>query len=520
MQHHEQINTLTTNSPGPSADDNILTAASGGGILMFGNIIEFVGRFAFGIIIARSIGATGYGLTVLGVTVATFLAILAKLGLQSGFVHFLPFAVRKKDPIRIWDILQTGLILSGAIGLGLGVLLSLSSGLLAEKLFHEPALVPILRWAGIAVPLMAIGELLMAASRGFMQMQYQVIAGNIIQNIGKLFLSVLFIYFGMGAVGVMSAYSITWIVIVGVMLYFVNRLFPLRHHRFYISKQATRSLLSFSLPVWGTQLVNRFSSNFDVFFLSTLGTLASVGIYSATLRIQLLGFTFLAAMEMASKPIISDLYTAGDIKQLGHLYQSLTRWCLTFVLPYFITIVFFAAPILAIFGDEFRSGALTLVILSLGMLVNGGTGICGAMVIMTGQTRLEFLNIVGVVVLNTILDVILIPKWGMVGAAIGGSLSLSLINIARLIEIHWLLKLWPYNASFAKPLLASAISLSVMFLVTRLIPADINIVSLILNILILWIVFGASIMLLGLSSDDRMLLSRVGKRFGAKFRKV
>ena len=139
---------------------------------------------------------------------------------------------------------------------------------------------------------------------------------------------------------------------------------------------------------------------------------------------------------------------------------------------------------------------------------------------MTGHTRLEFINIAGNIILNTILDIILIPRWGMIGAALGVGLSVSLINITRLIQIHRLFKLWPYDGSFVKPLLASVITLSVMFLVVRILPADIDLLNLILNITILWVVFGTSTILLGLSPDDRMILSHIGKRFSAKLRRV
>lgn len=519
MRSNEQPAILTTNIPSSSKNENILKAASGGSILLVGRILEFAGRFAFGIIVARSIGAAGYGLTVLGVTVATIVATFARMGFSEGIVHFLPAALREKDHMRAWGILQVGLIIPGLISLVLGALLFVSSGMLAENLFHEPTLVPILHWASIGVPLIAIGYISMAATRSFMRMKYQMFAESIVLNFGKLILTILFIYLGLGATGVMAAYSVTWIVVAGLMFYFLNRLFSLKR-TLLISRQITRRLFSFSAPVLLTQLVNQFNGSFELLLLGILGTVTSVGIYNGALRIQMVGIMFLGAMEMASKPIISDLFIRGEIEQLRYLYKSLTRWCLTFILPYFLTIMFFATPILAIFGKEFEAGTFALLIVSIGMLVNAGTGICGAIIIMTGHTRLEFFNNVGTVILNTVLNIILIPIWGIAGAAIGVALTDVLINIARLFQIYWLFKLWPYDSSFVKPFLASAVTLSLVFFVIRVIPADTSLFNLILNITLLWIVFAAATILLGLSQDDRMLLSHIGKRLNARLRKA
>lgn len=508
---------ISTDPPNSSIDEHISTAARGGGILLFGYLLEYAGRFIFGIIVARSIGAAGYGLSVLGVTFATTLATIARVGLSEGIVHFLPSALHKRDNIRAWDILQIGLAVPSLLGLGLGIMLFLLSGFLAERLFHAPSMVPILRWASIAVPLVALGYSLMSATRGFMRMQYHMFAESVVLNLGKLGLTVLFLYMGLAATGVMSAYTISWVFVVGLMLYFLNQLFPLRHAPSFPAKQTARELLSFSTPVCLTQLINQFNGNFELLLLGTLGTAAWVGIYSGALRIQLVGAMFLMATEMVAKPIISDLFHRSDMVQLGRLYQTLTRWCLSFILPYFFTVLLFASPVLSIFGEEFKAGTASLIVLSIGLLVNAGTGICGAMIIMTGHSRLEFFNIAAALIINTTLNVLLIPRWGIFGAAIGTALTISGINIARLVQIYRLIKLWPYDRTIFKPFIAAAISFSLAFLASRCFPASQNIFALLLDVTVLWVSCIAATLLLGLSPDDRMLLASARRRLSGLF---
>lgn len=509
---------FSTSPPGSSATEHIVTAARGGGILLFGSLFEYAGRFLFGILVARSIGAAGYGLSVLGVTVATTFATIARVGLSEGIVHFLPGALRERDGTRAWDLLQVGLIVPSLTGLGLGGIVLLLSRFLATRVFGEPAMAPILQWAGIGIPLISLGYTLMSATRGFMHMHYHMFAESFILNLGRIALTLLFLFMGLAATGVMAAYTITWIFVVGFLLIVLNRLFALRRSLHW-SKQTAHELLSFSAPVCLTQLTNQFNGNSDLLFLGMLGTATWVGIYSGATRLQLVGVMFLAATEMVAKPIISDLFHRSEFLQLGRIYQTLTRWCLSFIVPYFITILLFASPLLSIFGAEFKAGTPALILLSIGMLVNAGTGICGAMIIMTGHSRLEFLNIASALIVNTALNILLIPRWGMLGAAVGTALTVSAINIARLIEIYKFHKLWPYDETVFKPLMAGIAALLVGILASRLLRADQNLIALVVDFAAVWLTFASATVLLGLSEEDHMLLSSARKRLSGLYRR-
>jgi O-antigen/teichoic acid export membrane protein len=498
----------------PSPSQDILTAAKGGGILFFGHLFEYASRFIFGIIVARSLGADGYGLYTLGVATSIALASFARLGLSEGLVRFLPAALRERDEARAWGILQVGLAIPGLVGLGLGMILFGLANFLAENLFHEPAAAPILRWISISIPLIAIGRVLVAATRGFKRMQYETYANGIAFNLSRISLTVLLLGVGLGVPGALAAYALAWVVTGGLLFYFLNRLFSLKRP-LRAAQRNVREMLSFSAPVCLTQVITQLGGELELLLLGMLGTMASVGVYSAALRVQVVGAMFLMAADMVAKPIISDLHHQGETTQLGRLYQTLTRWSLSFVLPYFLTAVLFARPILAIFGKEFEAGMWVLTIVSLGTLVNAGTGICNAMIIMTGHSKLTFLNSAGTVILNLILNLILIPVWGLVGAAVATALAMVIVNVARLLQVYWLLKLWPYNRTFVKPLIASAAALITGLATSRLIPAELNLFYLILNVAVLWSIYVATIVLLGLSAEDRAILSHTKGRFGA-----
>lgn len=497
------------------SDSNYVSAAKGSSILFFGRLFDFASRFIFGVLVARSLGAEGLGLYMLGVTTVVAIATFARLGLSEGMVHFLPEALDRRDDDRVWGILQIGLAVPALIGLALGLLVFGLAGFLAEELFNEPDMAPVLRLISIAIPMMAVGRALMAATRGFKVMRYEVLAGDIIFSVSRLALTMLLLALGWGLNGALMAYIIGWVITVVAVFFFLNRLFPLRRP-INTARRDSRRLLSFSLPISVSQVVMQLRGTFEILMLGIFGTAAAVGIYSAAGRIMVIGGFFLAAVEMVAKPIISELYHREDQIQLGKLYKTLTRWSLAFVLPYVATVVIFAAPILAIFGEEFEEGAIVILIISVGTLVNALTGICGSVVVMTGHSKLELFNSILAVLTSVTLSAVLIPQFGMIGAAVAVAASLTLINIMRLVEVYWLHRLWPYGWTLAKPVLAVAVAVLVGYMMNKLLPAEQNFFFLILDIALLWLAYFAAIMLLGLSEEDRLVLGHVKGRLNQR----
>lgn len=502
----------------PLANHHILTAAKGGGIIFAGNLFAYASRFIFGTLVARAIGANGYGLYDLAVTLALVLTGVAALGLPGGIERFLPAALRQHDEARIWGLLQISLVLAVSCSLVLALALFGLSDWVAIKLFHEPAMAPMLRIASTCIPLIAMGRIFMAAVRGFKQMQYQVYADSILANVTKILLSVIFLSMGLGAAGVLMAYVVAWLAETGLVLFYLNHLFslwrPLRSARYNV-----REVLSFSFPLWLTEITTTFGRQIELLILGMLGTVSSVGVYSAALRIQLIGVMLLTAIQTTARPIISDLQQRSEQGQLHQLYRTLTKWSVTFNLPFFLTTVLFARPVLGIFGNEFTSGGAVLVIVALGTFVNASTGICGSMISMTGHSKLSFYDSVASLVLALTLDVLLIRAWGMVGAAVATGLVTTIMSMVRLVQVYWLLKIWPYDLGFFKPVMAGLAALIIGWGMNYFVPADRHLLFLVLDIGLLWASYAATLLGLGLSEEDWMVINRTKSRLGTMLTK-
>jgi O-antigen/teichoic acid export membrane protein len=144
-------------------------------------------------------------------------------------------------------------------------------------------------------------------------------------------------------------------------------------------------------------------------------------------------------------------------------------------------------------------------------LVNVATGICGAILDMTGNTKLKLLNSLVSVGATLGLNLLLIPRWGLLGAAIAALAAAIMVNLLRLVEVFILFRLLPYNMNFIKPVTAGLIAVAVSTLLHSIHTIDMGLFTA-MNALILLAVYGGIIFLLGISPEDHLILNRIWQR--------
>lgn len=508
---HSSTQLVKSALPTTSSDQVILTTAKGGGIAFAGNLFGYCIRFAFGIVVARLLGAELYGLYSLGMTFPEIAGTIALLGLGAGLARYIPIAITNKDESRLWGLIQVGVAIPGLVGLALALIMFLSAQLISVRLYDQPALTPVLRLASWAIPLFALIGVLEAITQGFKRMEYKVYSVDITLPVLKLLLTVGLVVAGMGVMAATAGYVVPLVVAVVMLFVYVNRLFPL-NRPWMTGKFNVRELFRFSLPVYLSQLVNQFGSSIGTLVLGFFGTASGVGIFTAALRISSIGTLFYSSLMRIAAPIIADLHSQGKIDQLERMYQATTKWGMSFNLPVFLTTAIFAPLLLSIFGQDFVTGTTALTILAFAALFNAGTGVCGTIVTMTGHSKISLANSVISLVVNIGLDLLLIPRWGIVGAAAAGAVSVILLNVMRLIQVYILLKIQPYNLGFVKPILAALAAALAASLVRQWLAFLPAILQLIIGTALLWGVYAGTIVLLRLDDTDRLVLKRLWAR--------
>lgn len=495
-----------------SYERNLLSVVQGGGITLFGKMFTNASRFVMAFLLARLLGASQYGMYQLALNVSTLAVSLAMIGLDTAMLRYIAISVSRKDEKGLWGTLQIGIGLSALLSVLAGTVLFALSHYLANEVFHEPKLAPLLQIVSVATPFITLGDVLAGATRGFKNMSYAVIAQFIAQPLIKVILVGILAIFGLKVWQAVAIYAIGDVVSTLMLIYYLNRLFAL-NRPLHEAQRDLKGILGYAFPDWAARMLDQFQASIQALMIGSLNTLAGVGIFAVSNQLNILGHDFYSSINIAAKPLIAELHDQGDRVHLQRIYQTATKWSLIVNLPFFLAFILFPTKILAIFGESFESGALALIIVALANLIDVATGMCGTLLNMTGYTKLKLINTIFSLTLATILNMILIPRWGLVGAAITTLAVVTSLNLVRLFQVYFLLKIIPYNAEFIKPILAAVISYLFIWALSHFFPVeDMRIRYALAQIVVLFGVFAGMIWLMGLSEEDRMLLNRVWKK--------
>jgi len=500
--------------PSASLNRNILTAAKGGGAVFLGSLFQQSMRFALGVLVARSMGAEQYGLYSLADTAFYMIIGLSALGLFPALVRYISAFASHRDEASLWGTLQVGLGIPFVVSVLAGASLLVFARPFAELMFHEPRLVPVLWVVAFGLPFGTLLSMAGAALRGFNRMEYNVIAQDIFFPLIKLIIVMALAITGLNAVKVMTVHAIGAVVTCVILFYFLHKLFPL-NRPWRAGRRNAKEILVFSLPIYGSTLITLFGQNMQTVLLGALSEIMSVGVFSVAAKVNVAGTMFGDAINTAAEPIVSELYTKEEYGQLRHFYQNMSKWTFAAGLLMFFIILLFSKPILSVFGDDFTVGSVALVILSCGSLVKASIGIAEVMIIMTGNTWLNTVNTIMALVLGTVLSFWLIPRFGVVGAAIAITGVGFILNLVRVLEVFALFRLLPYNKGFIKPLVAGAVAVIATYAMAQWVFVKSNLVGTVLNIGFLMAVYVGMMLLLGLSEEDRIVLAHLRGRLKA-----
>ncbi|MGI8773731.1 MAG: polysaccharide biosynthesis C-terminal domain-containing protein [Actinomycetota bacterium] len=188
----------------------------------------------------------------------------------------------------------------------------------------------------------------------------------------------------------------------------------------------------------------------DLFILTRYVDQAEIGVYSAVLRAGHMVVLFLTSMNLMFSPYVADLYAKGEIERLGRLFKTLTRWTLAATLPAFLLMAVAPSSVLSMFGEGFGSGRTALVILLAGQLVNIATGSVGFVLIMVGRTGWDLLVYLGSLIFDVVLAVVLASRYGMEGAAVANAVTFGVSNLARLVLVHRIVGIQPYDRAYLR----------------------------------------------------------------------
>jgi O-antigen/teichoic acid export membrane protein len=426
-------------------------------VFFLGMIFRIGAGYLFKVYLARTLGPEPLGIYALGMTIIGFLGVFNGLGLSQAAVRFVAHytASGKIEQLRQFLISATGLILGANVALGLTVLWI--GPWLAAYFYHTPALLPYLRFFALIMMLGAPATFFGKVLQGYKEVARLTVITDFVGTPLTMLASVVLIAWGAGLRGYILAQVISGAAVLALSLRLVWKLTPAAaSHLQSLVWRPESQVLSFSATVLGIGLLNFLAGQSDKVLIGFYMNARELGIYAVAAAVVAYIPIALQSVNQIFSSTIADLHTRGERQLLGRLYQTLTRWVLAFSLPLVIVIVVFARPLMRIFGADFEVGWLVLIIGAVGQLVNCGVGSVGYLLLMSGnERRLIKVQVVAAVV-TVVLSFVLVPRWGIVGAAVASAATTVLTNLWNLAQLHRVFGFIPYNRRSLRLLVPTA----------------------------------------------------------------
>ena len=383
------------------------------------------------VILSRLMGAAEYGYFAFGLSLATILAIGANYGQQTAILRYWPEEMVAGRPRKALDALRSGGAVTLVAGLGISLLL-LNAGAIADGL-GAPA--GHLHAAATLILPLALAEYWSSALRAQGSVWTALTPRDIVWRVALPLLVVALWYAGMTLSG--AAALLLTAAVLGLSLALQYVLARARRYEIapgiaglgaYWRAHGTASR-SFFL---GTVL-DSAALNADIIFVGLLVAPAAAGIYFNAFRTAGLLTLFMFAITLVVAPMVARHYHAGEMRQ-AQAITALCAWAgFLFSLAVFAGFLLFGDQILSLFGAGQEQGRLILILLSVGLLFDAATGPSRIVLMMTGYER-QYVRIFGsIVVAGMLAQLVVIPVFGLVGAAVTNMLA----RIVAQLAIAW-----------------------------------------------------------------------------------
>lgn len=406
--------------------------------------------FLLSLLLARFLGASGTGVYFLSLTIVSIGATLARLGLDNAVLKFASIAIDRGDRGSLSALYKRTLGLLLLSGGGLTCLLLLIVPSLSLGGNQAGALKAILPPMLIALTPMALvlvhGEFLKSSGSPGLGIFTQASSLQLFMVLGIICFSFVYPQFTINQVALLYLVSACLSLMVAFLLW--QRRQP---GLWKISGEfSVRVLLATSFPLLWVASMNMVMGWTDILVLGIWNDSSVVGIYGVANRIAAPTAFVLTAVNSVTAPRFAALHALGDHKALESLAQKSAFWMLVVVSPIVLLLMFAPGWVMGFFGPGFAGGSNLIRILAAGQLINVSVGSVGYLLMMTGHERLMRNNIMITSLLNLVGNLIFVPKYGAVGAAMTTAFSLGLMNLISFIFVNRKLKINTLGYLFGK----------------------------------------------------------------------
>ncbi|MGB3564660.1 MAG: flippase [Thermoanaerobaculia bacterium] len=506
---------MSSTSPDTHSTSSVKPLAGGAAVLLVGRTGARSISYILQMVLGRLLGPASYGLYAVGWNLLLIVGLAASLGLEHGVIRF-GADLSAENGGRLRRVTMRSLKIAALAGGVAAAVLWLLAPWLAESVFDKPGLRPVLAVMAAALLFMPALRVAAASLRAALRMVPNVIAEDLVQPLVNLVLFLVFWALGWHLFGALVATVVSFAVALLAALAFLARGWwrqaePVGE----VAVVGSRELMLFSLPAALAGMLALVTMWIDRLLVAYFLTAADTGIYQAASQVAFIFILILNSFNGIFAPLIAGHFAAGRKQELNDLYKVSTKWGLYLALPVFLVIVIAPDEVLGVLLDSrYVVGALPLVVLSIAQVVNLATGAVGFILVMGGRQNSWLLLSGAALTVNIGLSLFLIPRHGLIGAAVAALLSIvGLFGSALLLVRRWE-DLWPWDRRYVKGLVAALVTAGALVLTDRL-PIGSPVLHLLALCVVAVVVFAGVLRVMGPDPEDREVMQLVRGKLGS-----
>ena len=401
------------------------------------------------VLIARALSTHDAGVVFATTSLFVLVEAAARLGVDVSIVHFLAGARARNRGADVVRYLRTGLIPVVVVGAVASLVLALAApAILAAVLRQAP--VPhgraLMATLAAGIPLAAAYDVALGGTRGLGAVRPTVALERILRPTLQVLFVGAALVLGGGPLAVVSAWVGPYAVVAALSGVWLRRLLPDgTSQRRGEGPADSAGFWSFTLPRGLAAIAQIALQRLDILLVAGMRGAAAAAVYTAATRFVVVGQLGNQAISYAVQPRLAGLVALRDLDSARRLFRLSTVWLVALTWPLFLVVAVAAPLILDILGGGYHSGRTVMLLLAGAMLVGSASGLVDIVLITLGKTRWNLADTAVAFAINVTLNLLLIPRLGITGAALAWAASIVVGNVTALVQVGRRFRLLPFS---------------------------------------------------------------------------
>lgn len=388
-------------------------------------------------LLSRALGADGMGKYSLCLSIIMIASIFGNIGIDKALLRFVPVLSANENWAKVKKVFNLGSLVAIAAGLVISVILWFASDFVFTEILGRESLGEYLRWFILAIIPLAFIANLTEAFKGLKMITTSLLLRSFIPIIGIV--GIFFLVPEFGLKGIIWTYDVAVLIIaIGGLLMWYFGSEKLKRPTEVIDKEpfGYKSLFNTSFPLYGLAIFQQVIISAPIVLLGIWVDDDKTGQFFNAQKVAIMTSLFLIAFNTILASKVGQFFAKNKLDVLEVTVQKATLLVSVLAAPLFIFLFFFSDFTMSIFGEDFRDGGILLKVLLIGKFVSVVLGPVGLILIVGGRERIMRNTVVISALLIIIINIILLPRIGVMGAAIASSAAITIQNLLAAFYVH------------------------------------------------------------------------------------